>query len=117
MDRRVKWVMVMIKGCLSEKLSEQTMARSVNLSSARLRQLFKKEIGLAPIQYVRRVRMKKAAELLRLSFLSIKEVAFQIGWGDLSHFVREFKKCYGLTPTEFRVRTQRARQDGVGEEK
>lgn len=104
MDRRVKQLIRIIKNSLVHKLSEHTMARSVNLSPARLRQLFKKETGLSPIRYVRRLRRKRAAYLLRTSFLAIKEVAFHSGSGDVSHFVRDFKKHYGVTPTEFRLR-------------
>jgi AraC-like DNA-binding protein len=48
--------------------------------------------------------MKKAAELLLTSFLTVKEISFASGTKDGSHFVRDFKKMYGLTPTEFRAR-------------
>ena len=104
MDGRVQRVIEIVNDSLADRLPERAMARMVNLSSARLRQLFKKETGLAPFQYVKRLRMKRAADLLRASFLSVKEVSFQSGWGDLSHFVRDFKKRYGLTPSEFRTR-------------
>jgi len=107
MDRRVKQVIKMIKQSLALKPSEQGMAKRVNLSSQRLRQLFKKETGLSPIQFIRDLRAKKAAYLLRTSFLTIKEVAFHSGAGDISHFVRDFKKRYGVTPSEFRVRAER----------
>ncbi len=83
------------------------MARGVNLSAARLRELFKQETGLSPIQYLRRLRAERAAYLLQTSFLSVKEVAFHTGSGDVSHFVRNFKKEYGVTPRKFRLRAQR----------
>ncbi len=107
MDRRVKQIIRTIMRRLADRLSEQALARSVNLSPARLRQLFKKETGLSPMQYVKRLRMKRSAILLRTSFLSIKEVSFQSGASDVSHFVREFKKYYDLTPTEFRAECNR----------
>ena len=106
-DARVKAVIRMMEQSLAGDISLRTLAKNVNLSPPRLRQLFKKDTGVSPIQYVRRLRARKAAYLLQTSFLSIKEVAFQSGSGDVSHFVRDFKKHYGLTPSEFRVRAER----------
>ena len=106
MDRRVKQVINIMKDSLVYKLSEQTMARSVNLSPPRLRQLFKQETGRSPLQYLREIRFQVAKELLGSTFLSIKEVAFRSGAQNLSHFMRQFKKQSGVTPSEFRVRCE-----------
>lgn len=114
MDHRVERLVAMIEDSLGQRLSGQVMAKSVNLSPARLRQLFKKETGLSLIQFVRCLRTKRAAYLLQTSFLTIKEVAFHTGSGDISHFVRDFKKQYGITPTEFRARTRRSPRSSLG---
>jgi len=102
MDRRVSRIIEVINQGFADKFSEEMMCKCVNLSAARLRQLFRKETGLSPLQYLKRHRMKKAAKLLLTSFLSIKEVAFRSGSSDVSHFVRDFKKRYGMTPSRFR---------------
>src|SRR5713226_7822186 len=94
MDRRVEQVPKIINERFEDCLSELSLCRSVNLSPARLRHLFKKETGLPPMQYLKHVRLKRAATLLRTSFLSIKEIIFQSGAKDISHFVRDFKKLY-----------------------
>jgi len=107
MDIRVRYVIKLFNEGLSDKFSEETVSKHVNLSPARLRQLFKKDTGLSPIRYLKRLRMNSAAKLLQSSFLSIKEIASQAGFGDSSHFVRDFRTHYGLTPTEFRTRSQR----------
>jgi len=104
MDGRINKIIEIIREHFAERLSEQTLSRDVNLSPGRLRQLFKRETGLSPMQYVRHLRMEHAATLLRTSFLSTKEIAFQSGANDLSHFVRAFKKRYGETPGQFRGR-------------
>jgi AraC family transcriptional activator of pobA len=49
--------------------------------------------------------MQNAERLLRTTFFSIKEITFLSGEKDVSHFVRYFKKRYGLTPREFRLQT------------
>jgi transcriptional regulator GlxA family with amidase domain len=108
MDPRVKRVIEIIDERFSDKMSADSMSKHVNLSSARLRHLFKIETGLSLMQYVKRLRMKKAATLLQTTFLSIKEVAAHTGSGEISHFVRDFKTYYSVTPSEFRARTQRS---------
>jgi AraC-like DNA-binding protein len=77
-------------------------ARLVNLSPSRTRQLIKSETGLSPKKHLRHFRMDRAAELLSSTFLCVKEIAAQIGVGDVSHFVRDFKTTFGATPTGYR---------------
>lgn len=55
--------------------------------------------------------MERAQTLLQTSFLTIKEVTFECGLTDVSHFVRDFKKCYGVTPTQFRVGNRQPPKD------
>jgi transcriptional regulator GlxA family with amidase domain len=106
MDARVAAAINLIHKALTIQLSVSALSRRVNLSPSRLRQLFKIETGLSPIQYVKRVRLERAANLLRTSFLSVKEIIFQSGARDVSNFAREFKKQFGLTPSEFRARSR-----------
>ncbi len=106
-DPRVKTAISMMRRLSDTQLSIRAVCERVNLSPRRLGQLFKKEIGIAPGRYLRIVRMEKAESLLQTSFLTIKEITFQSGMTDVSHFVRNFKKRYGMTPTEFRARISR----------
>jgi AraC-like DNA-binding protein len=46
--------------------------------------------------------MQQAATLLTTTFLSVKEIVRRIGLTDESHFVRDFKRIYGMTPSEYR---------------
>jgi hypothetical protein len=48
--------------------------------------------------------MQRAKELLETTFLSVKEIRTTIGINDHSHFIREFKKSYGMTPAQYRTR-------------
>ncbi len=103
MDTRVKSVINIMRRGLPDDLSIRILSKAVNLSSARLRQLFKKDAGRSPMQYLRDLRMQTACELLRSTFLSIKEITARSGIGDTSHFGHDFKKRYGVTPSEFRA--------------
>jgi len=57
---------------------------------------------MPPIRYLRLLRMERAKDLLESSFLSVKEIAFQDGLNDESHFVRDFKSTYGFSPALYR---------------
>lgn len=57
---------------------------------------------MPPIRYLRQLRMERAKQLLESSFLSVKEIAFQVGLNDESHFVRDFKSTYGYSPALYR---------------
>jgi AraC-like DNA-binding protein len=100
MDRRIAIVISSIEQDSRSSLSE--LAASVNLSVSRLRHLFKEETGIKPAQYLKQVRLQKAERLLRTTFLSIKEIISQTGLPSSSHFVRDFKKAYGLSPGDYR---------------
>lgn len=58
---------------------------------------------MPPIQYLKVLRMERAKHLLETSFLSVKEIAHIVGVNDESHFVRDFKKTYGVPPTSYRT--------------
>ena len=101
-DIRVKTVISTMESSLTDRLSLNTLSAKVNLSPARLQQLFKLETGRSPMQYLKELRLRKAEDLLQTTFHSIKEIAFLCGATDVSHFVRDFKKHCGLTPSGFR---------------
>ena len=85
------------------ELSLTEFAQSVNLSVWRLCHIFKSDVGMPPIRYLRLLRMERAKGLLESSFLSVKEIAFQVGLNDESHFVRDFKSTYGFSPALYRT--------------
>ena len=84
------------------ELSLAEFAQSVNLSVWRLCHIFKSDVGMPPIRFLRLLRMERAKDLLESSFLSVKEIAFQVGLNDESHFVRDFKSTYGYSPALYR---------------
>ena len=89
--------------------SLEELSRHVNLSPWWLCHLFSAQTGLSPCQYQKLVRMQRAAELLVTTFLCVKEVMSKIGVNDLSHFKRDFKQSYGLTPGQYRQRYHEVR--------
>ena len=55
------------------------------------------------MQYLKALRMQTACELLETTDLSIKQIMLGVGIRDESHFVRDFKRKYGMTPTQYRA--------------
>ena len=102
MEPRIHRVIRLMTEELRREVPITELAKSVNLSSTRLRHLFKDHIGLSPTQYLKVHRMQKAQQLLENTFLSVKEIMLRIGIKDKSHFTRAFKKLYGLSPVKYR---------------
>ena len=103
MDQRVQLAIDLMKADLRRELSVGELARSVSLSRSRFQHLFKAETGTTPASYLRSLRLEHAKRLLETSLLNVKQVMRSAGIGDKSHFEREFKKAYGVTPTEYRA--------------
>jgi len=101
-DKRVEKILEMMRADVRGELSLAEFAQSVNLSVWRLCHIFKSDVGMPPIKYLRFLRMERAKGLLESSFLSVKEIAYQVGVNDESHFVRDFKSTYGFSPTSYR---------------
>ena len=108
MDQRVDAVITFMKTNLHRTLTSVEIARSVQLSPSRLRELFRKETGTSVTRYRRKLRLERAKHLLKSTFLSVKEVAASVGIDGVSHFVRDYKALYRETPSQTR-RRQRSR--------
>jgi AraC-like DNA-binding protein len=102
MDRRVQLVISIMKEDLSRELPIDDIATCVNISPSRLRYLFKVETGQSPNQYLKFLRMQRAKQLVEDTFLNVKQIMCELGINDESHFVRDFKRTYGMTITQYR---------------
>ena len=93
-----------MSGNLHRHLPVGGMAASVNLSYSRLEHLFKAETGMTPVSYLKKLRIERARELLETTFLTNQQIIIKVGMYDESHFVKDFRKAYGLQPTQYRKR-------------
>jgi AraC-like DNA-binding protein/ligand-binding sensor protein len=87
-----------------EKISLSAVARAVNISSYYFCRTFKKATGLNFTEYLSRVRVGKAKNLLINPNLRVTEIAYAIGFQSLPHFNKMFKTFTGMSPTAFRKR-------------
>lgn len=88
----------------AEPVSLATLAEQAHMSERNLLLLFRDATGLSPIEYLIRVRIAHASELLRATNRSVTEVAHAAGFLDSNYFSRQFKRFTGMRPSEYRER-------------
>jgi AraC-like DNA-binding protein/ligand-binding sensor protein len=86
----------------TEDLSLPMVARAVNTSTYYFCKLFKKVVGINFTDYLARIRIEKAKNLLLNPNLRVSEIAYEVGFQSLTHFNRVFKTIVGQAPTEYR---------------
>ncbi len=101
-DARVRRAMLMMERILMSRLSVSDLAQDVGSSARQLNRLFKASVGKSPAAFKEALRMSRARELVTQTDASLTTLAFRLGFADLSHFSRCFKKHFGKTPTYFR---------------
>ncbi len=84
-----------------KSMSVDQLATMVNMSSSSFHRVFKEVTAFSPIQYIKRVRLNKARELLWEKRLRVGEAATAVGYESVSQFSREFKRYFGNSPVEF----------------
>jgi AraC family transcriptional regulator len=87
---------------LHEPIDLQSAAAAAGVSAFHFLRLFSSVVGVTPYQYVLRARLRRAARLLAASDRPVTDVAYDVGFGDLSNFVRTFHRAAGMSPRRFR---------------
>ena len=87
------------------KISLEQIAHNMYLSPVYISKIFKEETGESPINYLIKIRLEKAKDiLLNSDSNSIKNIANQVGYDDVYHFSKLFKKYYGISPLYYKKR-------------
>ena len=79
-----------------------TLGRRAGLSPFHFLRVFSRVLGVTPHQYLLAARLRRAAALLAHPDRPVTDVAFEVGFGDLSHFARTFRRSVGVSPGRFR---------------
>ncbi|HSK73221.1 MAG TPA: AraC family transcriptional regulator [Pyrinomonadaceae bacterium] len=101
-DPRILKAIRLVNANFDQNFDFNHLAKTLNLSPSRLRQLFKREAGISFRKYLRQARMRQAQHLLETTYLSVKEIAKQVGICDSSRFVKDFEKQFGMPPGKYR---------------
>ena len=103
MDRRIIRVRSVLDEQYRDPPSVARLAELVGLSTSRLAHLFRKEMGMSIQSYVVERRLQMAAMLIVQSHERISQIAYSVGFGDVSNFNRAFRAEFGLSPRAFRT--------------
>lgn len=98
---------VRIINFISEKykfLTLSQLAGEFHYSERQMARILKEYTGTSFGDFIRDIKLKRAVDLLQKSSLSIQSIVEAVGYSDLSHFYRVFKKEYGCTPIEYRTK-------------
>jgi AraC-like DNA-binding protein len=86
----------------AQELDIAALAENANYSRFHFSRLFKAHIGFSPSNYITKIRLEKAKDLLKKSDLSLEIVAEKSGFNTVSYFIRTFKEWEGSTPGKYR---------------
>jgi len=99
---RVSIVIDRVRIDLAHDWTVAEMAAVIGVSSGQLRRLFMQNYGATPRQRLCSLRLEAAARLLAEPGTRIKEIQARVGIADASHFCRDFRNRFGMSPTEYR---------------
>lgn len=91
-----------IRNNYSKDISLDEVSQAVNISPYYFSKIFKEDVGEGFVEYLTKIRMDKAKELLTTTEYSMKEICSMVGYADPNYFSRSFKKNVGVTPTEYK---------------
>jgi two-component system, response regulator YesN len=91
-----------LKQHLAEHIHMADLIKHIGLGQSQLFHLFKSVTGLTPTDYLRRLRIEKAKELLAHQAESVTEIALETGFSSAQHFSSVFRKYAGQSPREYR---------------
>lgn len=101
-ERRIKTMLQYIQARYAEELTLAQIARSAHLSENECLRCFRAMLGCSPIQYLKQLRVQKAAELLISTDQKISDIGGSCGFQEMSYFARVFRELKGCTPSAFR---------------
>lgn len=101
-DPRIRAAMDHICRSFAAPLSLEGIAGVAGLSVSRMAHLFAEQVGMSPQRFVEQQRISRAAELLRVTQRSIKEISRDVGYEDPFYFTQRFRRAMRLSPTEYR---------------
>jgi YesN/AraC family two-component response regulator len=100
-QRMVRKAMAYIHEHYAEPVSREDMASHIGVSARHLTRCFHQEVGVSPITYLNRYRVKKARQLLEAGDKNITEVAQAVGFSSGNYFTNAFRREMGMSPRDY----------------
>lgn len=102
--QKIKPAITYMESHLADKITLEHLSEAAHLSPIHFSRVFKAVAGFSPLEFLGRMRLQKAAQLLVNTDKTILEIAMETGFNDGNYFSRCFKKCRNETPREFRAK-------------
>jgi AraC-like DNA-binding protein len=113
-NERVQAVVTVLKESMAEAPCLKEIGRRVGCSPFHLSRIFSRHMGQSIFQYLRTLRMERAAELLKEGRLNVTEVALEVGYSSPSHFSTTFHETFGCCPGLYPLQTVIQRRETTG---
>jgi transcriptional regulator GlxA family with amidase domain len=91
---------------MQEKITVEMLAEEAGLSKGRFQHLFKEETGVSSMTYLRGEKVESAKAMLTYSDYKIYEISMILGFSSESHFIKIFREYEGITPLEYKKKSQ-----------
>ncbi|QHT62122.1 AraC family transcriptional regulator [Paenibacillus lycopersici] len=106
-ERQIKRAVRWLSFQYAQPISIEELSRSLGYHRTHLSKMFKQVTGVSPMQFLLKVRMERAKELLNdQHYLSIDQVASSVGYPDALYFSKQFRKAFGCSPSEYRAQAR-----------
>jgi len=117
LDPRVEETLRLLSARRREPVRVEALAAEVGLSPSRLSHLFKEATGQSIVDALNAMRVREAALLLEHSRLGAAEIAYDVGFQNYNHFLAQFRKRLGASPSEYRQRLRNMAGGAAGKKK
>ena len=101
-DNRIRHALTFIHQNINEKINLEALATETCVSKDHLIRIFKKATGETPANYITRKKLERAELLLTTTIIPVKNIATELGYDDISYFIRIFRKHSNMSPQEYR---------------
>ena len=101
-NQRIKGMLDFIQKNYSNELTLKEIGEAVFIGERETLRCFARTIGISPIEYLKKYRVKVAANLLTTTDLPVTEICIQCGFNSPSYFSKSFQRVFNVTPREYR---------------
>lgn len=102
--------------CYDTKITLQDMAKAANMSVPNFSSVFRETMGIPPMEYLNRLRLHNAVDLLQNTDKKITNIAEECGFFSISNFIKAFHNSVGISPSQYRKESGAANKSLAAEE-
>lgn len=101
-DDKIKKLIVYVHEHYQDPIRVEQLAENAHISKRACFRLFRDNLHMTPVEYIRNYRLQKACQMLAKSKDNVTQIAYSCGLGSSSYFGKVFRQVYGCTPAEYR---------------